>query len=297
MYAREYPGRAALASSLIERESERTGPVPQQIANMVRTRLGGLDFGTVNPIGPVGDIAEGMRLFLKDPSKADLTVLQDRLAPTLGALVEGMGGGKKDLMLGLLRATVPGASELAATGSENLRGTKLFGPDRDLMDYLLQRHLRFYPRKVNMEVLKQRIEEFKKDTSDVATFDRQKQDDWDKLGKYTSAVGGYTPDEVEAIRRSYKGWWDYQEATDQKKDSTGQKKLTLSQQAEILDEVARENFPEIEGELWDLEKLRDPEYQRVNEKAIEEYLDTLKNYINEERSRVFSDYRSYGPEE
>ena len=207
MFAREYPMRAGFASQQIQESARGKGLIPQALSNLIRTRLGGIDLATVNPLGTSADIAEGLSAFLKDPSKADLSFIEDRVSPTLGALAAGMGGGYPDLVKNLIRTTVPGASEaFALEQGGSMRGSKNYKRDEehDLLDYILQRHLRWYPRPVNEQVLKERIDKFRSDRIKGATIDRERDDDWGKIKKYTGAVGGYTDEDVQKVRTSFK---------------------------------------------------------------------------------------------
>jgi len=86
---------------------------------------------------------------------------------------------------------------------------------------------------------------------------------------------------------------DYQEALDEKKDSTGQRKLSPVQQVEVLDEVVREHYPEVADELYPLDQVR----AAKDMSTVEEYVKDLRNLINEERSNLFDDYRSYAAPE
>ena len=74
------------------------------------------------------------------------------------------------------------------------------------------------------------------------------------MNRYLEALGGV--EDAEALQKSFTAWWEYQEAVDQKKDSTGQRKLTPVQQVEVLDEVVREHFPEVAEELYPLDEVR-----------------------------------------
>jgi hypothetical protein len=286
MFAREYPARAAAGAQLAKQNYEEE---PQAIANLWEEH--GIDLSTFNPIGPAGEISEQLKALLEDPTRLDLTFLQDRLAPTLGALVEGMGGGSKNALQNIVRQTVPGAAEFMSSDPRFRGGKQYEGQDRE--DYLLQRHTRFWPRGTNPEVVQERVDQFRKDQASGDTHELKRNEDWDKIARYYKAVGG----DGEAVRKSYSAWWNYQEAVDERKDATGQKKLTAIQTIEILDEVARDQFPEIADELWDVEKMRDPEYQRQHAEAMDEYAETLKDYINAGRTQLFNDYRSYAAPE
>jgi len=279
MFAREYPGRAALAAEFMQDKGQNE---PASIANLWKSQ--GIDLSTFNPVGPAADIAEQLQLTLQDPGQMDLTVLQDRLSPTLASLVESMSGGKKNAVVNYLRQSIPGAAELISADPQ-FRGGKQYA-DQSRAAYLLQRHTRFFPRGLNPEVIKERIDKFRSDHTTADTHELERNADWQKIERYYKTVGG----DGDAIRRSYKAWWDYQEAVAEKKDATGQRKLTTLQSIEVLTGVAEENYPELEGQLWDVERMRDSDYQRKNAKAMEEYAQTLKDYINDARSRLFSDY-------
>jgi hypothetical protein len=286
MYAREYPVRAGLAAQAAEKGNQ---DEPLSIANLWLKH--GVDLSTLNPLGAMSEIAEQGQAFVNDPSQLDLTVLQERLSPTLAAAVEGMGGGKKNALINYIRQTIPGAAELASF-DPRFRGGKQFG-DQSQAAYLAQRHARFYPRGINPEVVKERIDDFRRDQITTPTHELERDADWKKIERYYKAVGG----DGDALTKSYSAWWDYQEARDQKKEMTGQRKLTPVQEIEILTEIAEEKFPEIQGELWDLGPMRDDEYQSKYKKELEDYAKSLKDYINQGRTDLFNDYRSYASED
>ena len=123
-----------------------------------------------------------------------------------------------------------------------------------------------------------------RDTAEVA-----RDQDWKKLENRFKIVGG----DPEEIRRSYKAWWDYQEAVDERKDSTGQRKLNAYQTISILDEIVRDNFSEHTDSLWTLEGMDDPAYQKKYAKELDEYAEALKTIINEGRMRVSYDWSAY----
>ena len=279
MFAREYPARAALGAELARDKGENE---PASIANLWKSQ--GIDLSTFNPVGPVADIAEQLQLTMQDPGSVDLTVLQDRLSPTLAFLVEGMSGGKKNAFENYLRQSIPGAAEILSS-DPRFRGGKQYA-DQSRAAYLLQRHTRFFPRGLNPEVIKERVDKFRSDHTAADTHELERNADWKKIERYYKTVGG----DGEAIRRSYKAWWDYQEAVAEKKSSTGQRKLTTFQTIEVLTGIAEDNYPELADQLWDVSKMRDSEYQRKNAKAMDAYAEALKNYINDARSRLFSDY-------
>lgn len=285
MFAREYPLRTALMSNTSS-EIGKEQDLPQEIANLWKKY--GIDVSTANPLGPLGDIAQTSRTFFNDPLKMDLSILNDRITPTLAALVEGMSGGKKNALVNLIRQTIPGASEYFSKDPE-FRGGKVYG-DRSMASYLLQRHLRFYPRGVNPEVVKERVEQFHSDMLNADTHELARDDDWKKIVTRYNAVGG----DAGEIRRSYKSWWDYQEAVDEKKSSTGQHKLTSKQTIEILDEIVRENYPEYANQLWDISRM-DDDYQKAHAKALDDYAEALKKLINSGRDQLSSDWSNYGP--
>ena len=72
-------------------------------------------------------------------------------------------------------------------------------------------------------------------------------------------------------------------------EPTGQRKLTPVQQVEILDEVVRENFPEYAEDLYPLDVVREAK----DMSTVEEYVKELRAIINDGRSSLFNDYRSY----
>ena len=291
MFAREYPARAAAAAQAIEREPEKG--LPQEVTNLWKRY--GIDLTTLNPAGPLGQVAEDLSLLTDDPSKLDLTALQERLSPTLGALVEGMAGGRKNALQNFVRGTVPGASELLSADPE-FRGAKVY-EDRSRDAYLGQRHLRYWPRGINRERLGEMIDDALADKVKGTTIEKEMDADWKKITKYGKAVGGYSAEDAGEIRRSYTAWWEYQEAVEQKKDSLGQRKLTPYQQIEVLQPIVEERFPEVAGDLWDMTRMKDRDYQRKYEKALDEYASALKDTINAGRTMIFNDYRSFGPEE
>ena len=221
----------------------------------------------------------------------DLTVLKERLSPTLDLLVEGMGGGKKNAIQNFVRGTVPGAAEAAAFIGEDWRGSKMYA-DRDTPGpYLATRHARFWPRELNEEKMRESIEQAKRDELTGSALERKREADKEKVNRYLEAVGGV--DDPDALQKSFSAWWDYQEALDEKKDSTGQRKLSPVQQVEVLDEVVREHYPEVADELYPLDQVR----AAKDMSTVEEYVKDLRNLINEERSNLFDDYRSYAAPE
>ena len=169
------------------------------------------------------------------------------------------------------------------------RGSKVYA-DRSWLSYVLQRELRFFPRGVNPEVVNERIAQYHSDMHSVNTHEVARNQDWKKIENRYKAVGG----DAAEIRRSYTAWWNYQEAVDEKKSSTGQRKLTGRQTAEILDEVIRENYPEYTSSLWDTSVMTDA-WQAKYKKPLDDYISQLKDLINAGRHQLFSDYSNYGP--
>ena len=122
MFAREYPARAALAGSTAADIGERED-IGNDISNLWLKH--GIDIGTVNPMGPLADIAQTSTAFFKDPTSMDLSVLQDRVSPSIAAMVEAMSGGKKNALQNFIRGTLPGASEAMAEDPQ-YRGNKAY---------------------------------------------------------------------------------------------------------------------------------------------------------------------------
>jgi len=281
MYAREYPARAAFIGQGAVQEHR---DVPQAIANLWLKH--GIDFSSANPLSPIGDIAESTQQFLKDPSKMDLTVLQERLSPTLAALAQGLSGGKKNAAANLVRTTIPGVSEVMSA-DPRFRGGKQFG-DQSREAYLLQRHLRFYPRGVNPEVIKERIDKFHQDRATGSTHAMHMAADKAKINGYVKKLGGYDAEDTKLIQDSYHAWWHYQEAVDRKKQDSGQRKLSEVQQAEILTATIQEYFPDRASELYPMDQIR----QAKDMSTVAAYNTWMKGVINEGRQLVFDDYRS-----
>ena len=101
--------------------------LPQEVTNLWKRY--GIDLTTINPVGPLGQVAEDVTKFTDDPGKLDLTALRERLTPTLGAVAEGIAGGRKNALINFIRGTVPGASEFFAKdngvpGREDLQGAR-----------------------------------------------------------------------------------------------------------------------------------------------------------------------------
>jgi len=283
MFAREYPFRAAVFGQYA---GEQGKDMPNEIAGLWKKH--GIDLSTINPLGPLADVAQQSRTFFNDPTKMDLSVLQDRLSPTLAAMVQGMSGGKKNALINFIRQTIPGAPEYMGHDPQ-FRGSKVYA-DRSWLSYVLQRELRFFPRGVNPEVVNERIAQYHSDMHSVNTHEVARNQDWKKIENRYKAVGG----DAAEIRRSYTAWWNYQEAVDEKKSSTGQRKLTGRQTAEILDEVIRENYPEYTSSLWDTSVMTDA-WQAKYKKPLDDYISQLKDLINAGRHQLFSDYSNYGP--
>jgi hypothetical protein len=283
MFAREYPLRASIIGNTAANMGAERGE-PNDIAGIWKKH--GIDLSTINPLGPLADIAEQSSTFFKDPSKMDISVLQDRLTPTLAFLVDGMSGGKKNALANFIRQTVPGAPEYMAKDPQ-FRGNKLYA-DRSWLSYVLQRQGRFFPRGINSEVLHERIAQFHSDQRDADTSEIARDQDWKKIENRFKVVGG----DPAAIRQSYKAWWDYQEAVDEKKSSSGQRKLTPYQTVQILDEIVRQEFPERAGELWDLNGM-DEAYQNKYKKDLKDYGQALKDLINDARDQLSSDWSGY----
>lgn len=290
MFAREYPARAAIGATAIQREKEKG--LPQEITNLWKRF--GIDLTTINPLGPLGQVAEDTSTFFDDPTKLDLTALKERLSPTLDLLVEGMGGGREHALQNFIRGTVPGAAELMSEDPE-YRGAKIYS-DRSREGYLGQRHLRYWPRGVNWDRLQEMVDDALHDKVKGTAIEKEQDADWEKLGKYVKAVGDYDAEEIDEIRTSFKAWWVYQEAVDVKKDSLGQRKLTPYQQIEVLTPIVEEYYPDMASELWSLDGMDDREYQRKHEKQLDAYASALKDVINEGRTMVFNDYSRFGPE-
>ena len=282
MYAREYPARAAMLANLYGQYSE---DVPQSVANLWQEQ--GIDLGTLNPVGPLAEIAEQAQATMKDPADLNLEMIRERLSPTLSAGAEMLTGGSKNAFQNLVRQTVPGAAEWYSR-DPRFRGGKQFA-DQSRDAYIWQRWTRFFPRGTNPQVIKERIEQHQRDQVTADTHELERDADKKKLNDYIKATGNWSAEDGQRIQQSYEGWWAYQEAVDAKKEASGQKKLTPVQTSEVLTEIIEEHFPEAAGDLIPMDEIR----VAKDMSTVEDYNENVKDYINEGRTMVFDAYRSY----